>query len=367
MVIAVNMVQPGNFPKADIERLQEIFAVIAEKHPQHRFVYITDGSIKTGTVAANISTATITPLPGTALLRRYWYDYKLPALLKKIGAGIFITPYACSSRTRIPQYLLLNDTAFVFAPQHADKRQIAFYKNSLARSLAKATHIFTLTDFAKQGLAEKFATDPGKITAIYKGSKAFVPKEWEEKEIVKERYTEGKEYFLYLGDISPAGNTINLLKAFSHFKKWQKSNMQLVIAGNIVPGYDRFKDDLGTYKYRNEVKLLENVSAEDTAMLLPSAYALVHPVCYDELPAAALSAFTCGVPVIVPGNSGLQEQLGEAALYAAPGDFKSIAEQMMLVFKDENRRNSLILHGGQLAKRFTWENTAGLLWDVIAI
>ena len=56
----------------------------------------------------------------------------------------------------------------------------------------------------------------------------FKPLDWEEKEIIREKYAEGKAYFLFSGDINRRSNLINLLKAFSFFKKRQKSNMMLL-------------------------------------------------------------------------------------------------------------------------------------------
>jgi glycosyltransferase involved in cell wall biosynthesis len=46
----------------------------------------------------------------------------------------------------------------------------------------------------------------------------------------------GNEYFIYSGEIGTHKNLLNLLKAFSAFKKRQKSNMQLLIAGKCLDG-----------------------------------------------------------------------------------------------------------------------------------
>ena len=63
--------------------------------------------------------------------------------------------------------------------------------------------------------------------------------DWEEKELIKEKYADGKAYFLFSGDINQRSNLINLLKAFSFFKKRQKSNMLLLIAGNADEAFKK--------------------------------------------------------------------------------------------------------------------------------
>jgi glycosyltransferase involved in cell wall biosynthesis len=100
--------------------------------------------------------------------------------------------------------------------------------------------------------------------------------ESEEKEQVKAIYTEGKEYFLFTGNIYPEDQLLVLLKAFSQFKKWQLSNMKLVLAGATNKKTARLKEKLATYKYREDVVILENPSPELITNLLQAAYAPVY-------------------------------------------------------------------------------------------
>lgn len=102
---------------------------------------------------------------------------------------------------------------------------------------------------------------------------------WEEKEQVKDTYTGGREYFLFAGDIFPPDHIIILLKAFSHFKKWQLSNMKLVLAGKANKKTAKLKDKLTTYKYREDVVIIENPSPDISDTLLQAAYA---PVSIDK-------------------------------------------------------------------------------------
>ena len=58
-----------------------------------------------------------------------------------------------------------------------------------------------------------------------------------------------------------------------------------------------------------------------------------------------LQAMKSGVPVITSPESAMSEICGDAALYADPENFKDIAVKMMLIFKDENLRKTLIDKG----------------------
>ena len=138
--------------------------------------------------------------------------------------------------------------------------------------------------------------------------------------------------------------------------------MMLLIAGKMD---DRFLKELKTFKFRNEVRLLENLSKEELAGITASAYAMVHPVFYDAFAIAPLQAMQCEVPVVSSNSGALPELCGNAALYFDPENFKDMAEKMMLVFKDEAKAKELVKAGKIQAKLYHWDNTSGLLWQSV--
>ncbi|MFX5611027.1 hypothetical protein ABTD85_21610, partial [Acinetobacter baumannii] len=54
-----------------------------------------------------------------------------------------------------------------------------------------------------------------------------------------------------------------------------------------------------------------------------------------------------------------------AAVYANPDDYEEIAEKMKLLYRDETFRNEMINNGKVQCKKFSWDNTADLLWQSI--
>ncbi|WP_353934802.1 glycosyltransferase, partial [Acinetobacter baumannii] len=73
--------------------------------------------------------------------------------------------------------------------------------------------------------------------------------------------------------MSPRKNLLHLLKAFSLFKKWHKSNMKLVIAGRLAWHYETFLEKLKTYKYKNDIVLTGYLPETDLQALVAGAYA----------------------------------------------------------------------------------------------
>jgi glycosyltransferase involved in cell wall biosynthesis len=193
----------------------------------------------------------------------------------------------------------------------------------------------------------------------------YRPATWQEKDAVKETYSEGLEYFLYSGPIDPKQNLINLLKAFSFFKKRQKSNMQLIIASGTAATDKAFIKSLGSFKYRNEVKVLDKLPGSTLAKITGSAYALVYPSVYENFAAAIPAAMQSGVPVVTGNGHAMKEIFGDAVLYSNTADINDIADKMMLLFKDENKRNELIAKGRQQAILYDRVETMATIWKAI--
>lgn len=366
MIIAVNSrflreAQPdglGNF-------ITECFSRLAIKYPQHQFIYIFNKPIDNSlNFSKNVTVVTAGPEIKNTLLLQYRLNYKIPALLRKYKAEVFVCMDGmCSLRTKIPQCMLVHDLSFLQYPGLIKKSQVQFLKKFTTRFLAKAKSIITVSQFHRSLIIDQFKTEIGRIDTIYPGiNKIFGPVSFEEREVTKEKYAAGKEYFLSIGSTDLSGNLVNLLKAFSFFKKRQKSNMMLLIAGKAG---EQFKQELRTFKFRNEVKLLEDLSDEETAKLTAAAYAMVHPVFYDAFATAPLEAMQCKVPLLCSNTGTLTEFFGDAALYFNPDDFKDMAEKMMLVFKDEDMAKELVKAGEIQCRRYHWDKTAGLLWQSI--
>ena len=370
MIIAVNTRHlSDDDPNGGGEFIFECFSRLALQYPQHQFIYIFDKAYdKKFITSKNIIPVVAGPEARSPLRWQYWYNYKVPAILKKYKAAVFVsTDGICSLRTKIPQCLLLNDIGFILHPQFFTKNHLRFYKKFTLKFLIKAERIAIVSEFLQKDIIDRYKTDPGKINLVYKAaSDLFQPISEKEKASIKEKYAEGKEYFLYSGSIAPGKNLLNLLKAFSFFKKRQKSNMQLLIAGKAVPGYRQFMDDLGTFKFRNEVKVLSDLSKNELAKVTAAAYAMVDPVFLEDFAAPALEAMQCDVPVIVGKAETLPRSIHAVTLQTDPGDFKDIADKIMLLFKDEHKRNELI-HAGKVAvQQYNQDRTTTQLWQAIS-
>src|SRR5579875_254914 len=260
--------------------IKEVFNRIARQHPEHQFYFLFDRLYNEQLIAAsNITPVVVAPPARHPLLWKYWYDVKVPLVLRKLKADVFVSPDGFASlTTKVPQCLLVHDLGFLHHANAYQKSHVWYYKHYTPKFLKKAKVVATVSQFSKEDIIRQYGIAPQKIEVVYSAAKdIFQPADDALHAAMKERYTGGKEYFIYAGALQPRKNLINLLKAFSIFKKWQRSNMKLVLAGRLAWKNNEFLQLLKTYKYKNDVVLTGYVAEQELAPLISAAYALVYP------------------------------------------------------------------------------------------
>lgn len=350
MIVAVS--KKDHLPAGDgvyNEFLHAVFRQVVMDQPAHQFVFTGNWDYdQEQPFATNIKLQTTQRQSNHPLLRRWWYVFRLPSLLKKQKASLLIAADGrFSASARLPQCLLLE------GPEMA-----GIQKNVL---LQKAKTVITFSEHSrKQLVANTSLTGTNIHTIPAAADKIFHPAGAEEKQEVKEKYTGGREYFICTGS---ANNLVNLLKAFSSFKRMQQSAMKLVLVTTPGKNAQQELQHLSAYKYREDVVVTGCLTDNEKAKLLGAAYALVNPVVTDNLGRRVLEAAQSDIPVITTSRSPFEGQ--DAILFADMEDHTDIAAQMMLLYKDETLRNQLIQKGRALALQYDIHKTAARLWDAV--
>lgn len=347
---------------------KEVLVLLTKKHPQHEFHFFFDRPFdKQFLFSSNVQGHVLSPPARHPLLWKYWFDVKVSRQLKKMGADVFFSPDGqCSLTTTIPQCLVVHDLAFLHYPDGFQKTHLHYYKHYTPKFIRKAKTVLTVSNFSKQDILHQYKTGEEKINVVYNGVKEiFAPIPFNEQNSLKDKYTAGTEFFLYAGAIHPRKNLINLLKAFSIFKRRLQSSMKLVLAGRLAWKNNEFLELLKTYKYKDDVVLTGYLEERELAKLMASAYAFVYPSLFEGFGVPVIEAMKYGVPVLTSKASSMEEISEGAALYFNPQNIDDIADGLMRIYKDEGGRKALIEKGGAVAQKYTWERTADAVWEGI--
>ncbi len=367
MIIAINIKIIGKDENDTSDNfMYEVATRIVQAHPQHTFIIISAKPIANFVTAVNVINVVIWPQGRHPTQWLVWYNLKIKSVIKKYKANIFISYGVGSLSLKVPQYIIVADLNFIYHPEIYRRTELFFYKKYLVKSLKKASLILTVSEFCKADIIKRFKINDNNVQVVYKGSDtSFTEINNEDHEKIKTKLTDGNHYFLYAGEISFHKNILNLLKAFSAFKKRQKSNMQLVIAGK--PGF-KYKDiieSLRLFKFKDEVKIISDTTGEEIKKIIAAAYAFVYLSMYEAFPTSVMQAMSYGAPVVTSSAASMPEICAGAALYADPANFKEMAIQMMQLYKNETIRNDLIKKGKAQAAKYNWDITADLVWKNI--
>lgn len=346
----------------------EVLKRMVIQHPEDDFLLVYDRPWETPFLeASNLTSILVSPAARHPLSFKYWYDVKASKAVKKWKADVWFQPYGfCSLTSRIPQVLMIHDLAFLHYPKYISWYQRAYYRWFTPAFIRKAKKLITVSEFSKNDIVKSYRTSNDHIQVIPGAARtAFQPLDWEARQVVKDGYADGREYFLFVGGIHPRKNLLNLLKAFSHFKKWQHSNMKLLVAGRLAWQYDDLLEKLKTYKYREDVVLLDYLPEDQLQRVTAAAYALVYPSWFEGFGLPILEAMKCEVPVICSNTSSMPEVAGEAALLVDPADPDAIAKEMLSLYRNEGIRNAFIEKGIQRAACFSWEDAAESLYEAL--
>lgn len=366
MRIAVNPLLLQNEHLEGVDQYaKEIICHLIKAHPEQEFIFHYNSSenrekiVDTKLTPDRLLTK-ITNLPAFI----YWNALKPPKLLGTKKVDIWIQPNAIAClNTMIPQIVIIQNIK-----SQVNLNKVAWYyrrlhKLFIKKSINKAKCIITLSEIEKKTLLQYYPLASQKVVAI-KGAanQIFQPMEWQDKEQVKAGFADSREYFLFTEYTPVEENLMNVLKAFSLFKKWQQSNMKLLVCKGLSSEFNQIEEKLKTYKYREDVILLKQFSTEQLARITATAYAFIFPSTYNGSGLPILDAMQCEVPVIAGNVPANQEIGGEAALYVNFSEPDAIAKEMLSLYKDESLRARLIEAGKIQVATQSWDKAGEQLW-----
>ena len=201
---------------------------ITKSHPEHHFYFLFDRPFSDEFIFANnIEPLIVTPPTRHPLLWYYWFEKKVPVVLNKIKPDIFLSPDGyLSLTTKIKSLPVIHDINFAHYPKDLPYTTRWYYNYFFPRYAKKAERIITVSEYSKQDIAKIYKIDKQKIDVVYNGSNLVYEPISDEKMLeIKNEYTGGTDYFIFIGSIHPRKNIGRMLLAFDKFRKLSKKKI----------------------------------------------------------------------------------------------------------------------------------------------
>ena len=334
-------------------------------HPEHEFIFIFDRPYNKDYVfAENVIPVVIGPPTRHPVLWYLWFEFQIPRILKKYKADVFLSPDGyLSQRTDIPQLGVIHDINFVHRPDDLPWLKAKYYNYFFPKFARVAKRLATVSFYSKEDITRSFKVDYDKIDVVYDGiNQIFEPIKEDEIVEVRKKYTDGAPYFLFVGALHPRKNVSGLLKAFDAFKSVDGNDTKLVIVGGEMHKTGDIFETYEDMRFKNDVIFTGRVETRDLHDIFGAALALTFVPFFEGFGIPVVEAMSAGVPVICSNTTSIPEVGGNAVLYADPLKIEQITDAMIKIHADAGLRKSLVEKGFVQKEKFSWDETARLLW-----
>ncbi len=177
---------------------------------------------------------------------------------------------------------------------------------------------------------------------------------------LRTQYRLHKPFVMYTGGIDHRKNIDGLIRAFALLPPALRREQQLAIVCSARAEDKQALLALARHQglAEGDVAITGFVPEQDLVDLYNLCSLFVFPSWHEGFGLPALEAMMCGAPVIGANTSSLPEVIGRDDAMFNPRDDKAIAAKMSQALSDDAFRHSLVEHGVQQSKKFSWDESA---------
>lgn len=341
---------------------------ITQQHPEHEFIFIFDRPYSDDFIfSKNITPVVTGPQARHPILYYIWFNYSIPKVLETHKVDLFLSPDGyIPLKSKVKSLAVFHDLNFEHYPKDMPSSERYYYRKYFPQFAKNATRLATVSQYSKKDIVEQYKIDENKIDVVYNGAnESFTPLNDNLKKLIREKYTGGKPYFIFIGALNPRKNLVNLLKAFDEFKKTDRNSVQLLIVGEKMFKTNDIFETYENMHFKADVNFSGRLNGLELHKALASALALTYVSYFEGFGIPIVEAFYTETPVITSNVTSMPEVAGDAALFVDPFSPEDIAHALHQISTDVETRNRLIQKGKVRREKFHWKNTADQLWSSI--
>ena len=254
-------------------------------------------------------------------------------------------------RRSAPAVLTLHDLQPLEATATHGALKRGYLSRAVPAALRAARRVAVPSEFVRQGVLDRFGTEPRRVTVIPHAVPVRPPAT--APAVLRERYGLSGPVVLYPAITYPHKGHRTLLSAFEAIAA-RHPEVVLVLPGGEggSEGEVRRQIEEGA-GLRGRVRRLGRIPEADVAGLLELADVVAVPSRYEGFGLPALEAMAAGTAVIAADATALPEVVGDAAILVAPGDADAWAVALDHLLADPADRHRVAAAGRTRASGFT--------------
>ncbi len=341
---------------------------LIRNHPEQEFLLLVDkGYTGEWFTFSNVTFHYIFPPYRHPLLYIWYMEGVLSRFLKKQQPDLMLSMEGfLSLSSSIPQLPVLYDINFEHQPKDLKWQNRLYFGYFFRRFVKKAIRIATISEYSRQDIASFYSIPVGKIDNVSCGiNGSFAPVDADTVAATRQRFTNGKPYFFFVGSMHPRKNIARLIEAYSLFREQSATDIKLVLAGALWWSKSIIETAYNNSRFKADIIFTGRLSEPDLKQVLGSALALSFVPIFEGFGLPIVEAMQSEVPVLCSNTSSMPEVAGDAAVIVDPYDTAAIAAGMLRLSGDASLREALVQRGKKQKEQFTWDRTAELLWKSI--
>jgi glycosyltransferase involved in cell wall biosynthesis len=262
--------------------------------------------------------------------------------------------------------VIINDANHLAFYNLLSLKQKLYSKFMMKAAVNKSDKIIAISEFTKSEILKYIKLDKQKISVVHFGIDPSVI-ESELHEIPSLNNIPDK-FLLYVGNIKPHKNLINLIKAFEIVLS-SHNDYKLIIIGKkegfITGDNEVFRIVENNSLLKENIIFTGYIENRELYNYYKSSSIFVFPSLYEGFGIPPLEAMICECPVIASNLTAIPEICGDAILYINPMKPEDIAEKVNTLIENKYLREELIKKGKLQVTKFSLARFSYNLKEVI--
>ena len=251
----------------------------------------------------------------------------------------------------------IHDLSHLHMPEHHPRDRVEYLLRELPRTLERAAHVITVSEFVRAEVIAEFGLAPEQVTAVPLGVEpTYHPREAGALDAALARHglVHGG-YLLAVATLEPRKNLERLLDAYARLSPALRRAFPLVLVGGRGWRNEALLARVARMQAQGELRWLGYVAEGELPFMYAGAAAFAFPSLYEGFGLPVLEAMASGVPVLTSNRASLPEVAGDAAILVEPEDIVAMTEGLERMLTDMAWRESAATRGIERARAFTWE------------
>lgn len=323
-------------------------------YPEDECFLYTPGVHHTPATDTFYNNPTYNTFVSQAAMKAYWRGCSIKKELKKDKIDIF---HGLSHeiplnihKTDIRSVVTIHDIIYKTYPDMFSAIDRAIYDFKFRYSCKHADKVIAISESTKRDIINYFGIPEEKIDVVYQSINDTFYHLQSDAEVEQnlKAYNLPQDYLLYVGSINSRKNLLSAVKALRHLP--QDLQLPFVIIGKG----GQYKKEVQEYAQQQRLShlLICLDSVNDTSTLqafYQKAKIFVFPSVYEGFGLPVTEALLCKTPVITANTSSLPEAGGAYACYVSPMDDEAIAQHIVTILSDTQKREEMREKGYEFA------------------